>query len=189
MDCPSGNDERNCSRSCSAAQFKCESNDLCVPKVWECDGDADCLDGSDEKNCTDRTCFAIEFRCNSGRCIPPYWQCDSESDCPGGEDEKGCEAVPMNKTCEPTYFRCNRSGKCIPGRWRCDHKFDCDDFSDEDGCPPRDCSESEFKCNDGRCIKGSLRLIIKLCFDDKFLIFLNFSDATRNIIALTLVMN
>lgn len=156
-DCPTANDERNCSTTCSSSQFKCESTDVCIPKVWECDGDADCHDKSDEKNCQDRTCFSIEFRCNSGRCIPPYWQCDSEADCPGGEDEKDCDVSTVNKTCDPSYFRCVKNGKCIPGRWRCDHEYDCDDFSDEDGCPPRECSESEFKCNDGRCIKGSLR--------------------------------
>jgi hypothetical protein len=34
---------------------------------------------------------------------------------------------------------------------------DCQDLSDETGCAPRECSESEFKCNDGRCIRGSLK--------------------------------
>lgn len=119
FDCPNANDERNCSRTCSAAQFKCETTNMCIPKVWECDGDADCSDGSDEKSCEARTCFSIEFRCNSGRCIPLHWQCDSEADCLGGEDEKGCD-TPVNTTCEPTYFKCLRSGKCIPGRWKCD---------------------------------------------------------------------
>ena len=30
---------------------------------------------------------------------------------------------------------------------------DCRDNSDEQNCVPRECSESEFRCNDGRCIQ------------------------------------
>lgn len=70
IDCPSGNDEKNCPpRTCPATESQCESDDLCIPKVWECDGDADCVDGSDEKNCLNRECFVNEFKCPNGRCM------------------------------------------------------------------------------------------------------------------------
>lgn len=129
---------------------------MCIPKEWICDKAPDCADASDEKDCDTRTCSATEFRCKSGRCIPLHWFCDTEADCPDGEDEKGCE-IPVNNTCDPTYFKCAINGKCIPGRFKCDDEYDCEDFSDEEGCPVRECLESEFKCNDGRCIRASLR--------------------------------
>lgn len=34
-------------KKCAADQFKCK-NDLCIPKLWACDGDNDCGDFSDE---------------------------------------------------------------------------------------------------------------------------------------------
>lgn len=109
IDCPSGNDEKNCPpRTCPTTEFQCESNDLCIPKVWECDGDADCVDGSDEKNCSNRKCFVNEFKCPNGRCIPMNWVCDEESDCPDGSDEgkkASCDTLPTSNSCDPSYFK------------------------------------------------------------------------------------
>uniref|UniRef100_A0A3Q2YEC9 Uncharacterized protein n=1 Tax=Hippocampus comes TaxID=109280 RepID=A0A3Q2YEC9_HIPCM len=85
-------------------------------------------------------------------------------------------------TCEPYQFRC-KNNRCVPGRWQCDYDNDCGDNSDEDKCGwsdvancaellsfsslttccpvlmhfrtvPRQCSESEFACTNGRCIAG-----------------------------------
>ena len=57
MDCPGGEDERDCPpKKCPENHFKC-SNDKCVPNVWVCDGDNDCGDGSDERDdCPEREC-------------------------------------------------------------------------------------------------------------------------------------
>lgn len=45
----------------------------------------------------------------------------------------------------------------MPGRWRCDFEDDCGDRADELGCTPRDCSESEFRCASGECVRAALR--------------------------------
>lgn len=34
---------------------------------------------------------------------------------------------------------------------------DCGDAADEAGCEPRDCSESEFRCESGECVRGASR--------------------------------
>lgn len=42
----------------------------------------------------------------------------------------------------------------LTGRWRCDYDNDCGDNSDEVNCTMRACSESEFRCGNGKCIRG-----------------------------------
>ena len=37
-------------QNCTGDQFQCD-NQLCVSRVWTCDGDNDCGDHSDENNC------------------------------------------------------------------------------------------------------------------------------------------
>ncbi|KAG0714117.1 Low-density lipoprotein receptor-related protein 1B [Chionoecetes opilio] len=41
--------------TCLDAEFQCESDGICVPSIWRCDGDKDCNDGSDEGYCDTTT--------------------------------------------------------------------------------------------------------------------------------------
>ena len=50
--------------------------------------------------------------------------------------------------CQKSEFKCAKSGYCIPNGWRCDGELDCE---------ARNCSESEFRCSDKRCILKSFR--------------------------------
>jgi len=76
-------------------EFKCvdsQSNVMCIPVSWQCDGSADCDDGSDETGCHVNRCGSHHFACvSSADCIHEAWICDGDFDCPDGSDEQNCE--------------------------------------------------------------------------------------------------
>uniref|UniRef100_A0A158P9R2 EGF-like domain-containing protein n=1 Tax=Angiostrongylus cantonensis TaxID=6313 RepID=A0A158P9R2_ANGCA len=158
-DCGDSSDEQDCDKPCDPWMFKCAATGKCIPRRFTCDGDDDCGDRSDEADSLcmspDRNCTAEEFRCSNHKCIAKAWRCDNDDDCGDGSDETS-ECTQMDCRRE---FRCATSGKCIPRRWMCDSENDCGDNSDETdvscGGTTRPCSESEFRCSDGKCIAGS----------------------------------
>ncbi|KAJ8966733.1 hypothetical protein NQ317_010605 [Molorchus minor] len=152
-DCKDGSDEdpEIChKRACDPeTEFSCK-NGRCIPKLWMCDFDNDCGDDSDEPAymCRQKNCTTGWQRCPGQanyRCIPKWLFCDGKDDCRDNSDE-----LPEN--CP---------NRCIPKQWKCDFSDDCGDGSDEieDECKGayRECSESEFRCSNGKCISSRWR--------------------------------
>ena len=167
-DCADGSDEEDAichNRPCDRTQeFSCD-NGKCIPKLWRCDFDNDCGDDSDEPahQCRNSNCTQGWRRCPGHanyRCIPDWLFCDGKDDCRDGSDE-------LDENCSPCEekgdFRC-QNRRCVPQQWLCDFSNDCGDNSDEreDLCAGRwrQCSESEFKCDND-----------KVCFSQLFLFF------------------
>lgn len=49
-DCQTGEDESDC-KFCERDEYRCLSNDKCIPDKWRCDQYEDCPDASDELDC------------------------------------------------------------------------------------------------------------------------------------------
>ncbi|ESO96718.1 hypothetical protein LOTGIDRAFT_68388, partial [Lottia gigantea] len=123
-------DGSNCSRECTAEEFKCVDDGLCVEKKYLCNGIFNCRDGSDEVNCSEtRTCSEEEFTCNNGRCVPMAFKCDGHNDCQDFSDEFNC------KQCKDTEFMCSLTPlQCIAKQLLCDGHDDCGEGTDEINC-------------------------------------------------------
>ncbi|XP_053211636.1 atrial natriuretic peptide-converting enzyme-like [Panonychus citri] len=134
-------------KGCAADEFQCPDKS-CIPKHWLCDGVRDCAFAADEANCAGVACSSEEFECDR-KCVPLSWRCDGDRDCMDGADEANCSYKPG---CGPDRFKCADGAGCIPKRWVCDGKAECRDGSDEVGCTQKECTQGDFKCNNGICI-------------------------------------
>ncbi|XP_046459378.1 flocculation protein FLO11-like isoform X1 [Daphnia pulex] len=134
---------------CLPNEYRCNSDNTCIPERWVCDGRQDCSLGDDEFACS--RCREEEFRCeNENRCLPKRWRCDGSRDCADGSDERDC---PSTQECGDGQFRCGDGLSCIPLRRVCDGSNHCRDNSDETNCSSIACQIEDFKCNDtGVCI-------------------------------------
>ncbi len=74
---------------CLPGEYRCNSDNTCIPERWVCDGRQDCSQGDDEFSCGQ--CTDTEFKCESeNRCVPLRWRCDGSRDCGDGSDEREC---------------------------------------------------------------------------------------------------
>lgn len=92
MDCPHGDDEKNCIQ-CEKSEFKCD-NLQCINFSLVCDKNDDCGDNSDEKNCGitrqgNNSTVCKEFQCDDGACISFDRVCNKIYDCSDKSDEQG----------------------------------------------------------------------------------------------------
>jgi len=116
-DCPNGEDEVGCNKTCPMGKFQCKYGLECISVEWVCDGEADC---GDERDCRGRTppfvlpivpttpkptngaggvneseldrglfeaCTSDEYACYTGECLPYSKVCDIQLDCKDGSDE------------------------------------------------------------------------------------------------------
>ncbi|XP_068936741.1 low-density lipoprotein receptor-related protein 2 isoform X2 [Petaurus breviceps papuanus] len=151
------------SLTCTSNEFHCTSG-RCIPAHWYCDQGVDCADGSDEpSSCVShvRTCSADQFRCDDGRCIPNTWICDGDNDCGDMSDEDQRHRC-ADRNCTRSEFMCVNNQpplrRCIPRAWICDGDADCSDAYDEhQNCTRRSCTENEFTCGNGLCVRNSYR--------------------------------
>ncbi|XP_034252136.1 vitellogenin receptor [Thrips palmi] len=136
---------------CTSSQFKCKSDDLCIPKSSRCNGKQECPSGEDEQGCKP-TCHYGQFACDNGQCIDESLKCDSNYDCTDKSDELNCHMVE----CDPdTQFTCE-SGQCISLQWRCNFAADCHDGSDEANCEESTCERGKmFRCKSGACVPAT----------------------------------
>lgn len=107
----------------------------------------------------------MQFKCKNGDCIPSERLCDGRADCRDKSDETEFECRRPEIRCHRKAFRCSY-GACVDGDAVCNGVRDCLDGSDEllPQCSNNsssnvvetsnfsNCTDEEFKCNDGQCI-------------------------------------
>ncbi|KAM9831455.1 low-density lipoprotein receptor-like [Neosynchiropus ocellatus] len=150
---------RLCAPTCDLQlEFRC-TDGSCILREKACNGQEDCVDGSDEHQCGHTWCKKDKLLCQSGRCLHQRLFCDGVDDCGDGSDEISC------RNCSPGFFSCGQTDVCLPRLKLCDGQKDCRDGGDETEAlcgltKPQaapSCSESEFQCGDGHCVRLSWR--------------------------------
>lgn len=115
---------------CHDHEFQCQTDGLCIPDEWECDGHPDCEDGSDEHHqCPAVTCRSNDFQCANKMCIPTSWLCDGENDCRDMSDEQNCPTPPFS--CLSGQWLCPTDQICIDLDKVCNGQKDCPNGADE----------------------------------------------------------
>ncbi|KII62836.1 Low-density lipoprotein receptor-related protein 1B [Thelohanellus kitauei] len=151
--CVCANNKKKCQR-CQSHEFLCNNN-ICIDKIFRCNGVDDCGDYSDEKCSSSiiiikKACQSDQYHCPTERkCIKLSQVCDGREDCTDKSDEKNCDKYV--RKCSENQFECDNN-RCIGLRQVCDGQNDCGDHSDEINCHIGRCNVNEAQCDDGECI-------------------------------------
>jgi len=145
-------DRKTCKKECASELFACGDDQAeCIPHHKVCDGEADCVNSKDEANCTVPCNPDTHYKCEDGECLfGRDHKCDYVVDCKDGSDELDCPPPVCDQS---VSFLCKEENLCLPKHLRCDSHRDCKDGSDEMNCTST-CSESQYTCLDGSCIKS-----------------------------------
>lgn len=185
VDCSDGSDEVDCPIQCADIQFRCNSNDQCILQAEVCDGNSDCLDGSDELGCTttkaptsttEQTIKTTTSKTTTTKTTTTKTKTSTTktttTKTATTTTKTTITTTTTKRACNFLEFRCT-NGDCIRDTLRCDSIFDCSDNSDEVGCTTttttkttttkttttmtETCSNIQFQCRSGQCIREVLR--------------------------------
>ena len=124
LDCPSGEDELNCTSLVIASSYECRGGKI-ITADKRCNLITDCAVGDDEINCFHFSNGCMKwFRCRSGQCINLEYVCDGFFHCVDHTDENHC-----SDKCR-FGFSCSDSS-CVLLSVKDDLIPDCNDKSDE----------------------------------------------------------
>lgn len=108
---------------CQNDQFKCKSNNKCIPKTSVCNNVIECDDSSDEdpKMCNfnkTENCSKTEFECANKKCISINLLCSKKENCEDNSFDRFESQCNVNE-CEQTPKKCAHLCEDLALGYRC----------------------------------------------------------------------